>query len=336
MWKYVITVLLIVLSFSVVRAEPAGKTYILTQKFPAGTYKITKTEQGKNNAQRENNQKDGHSISLLSISTVTFSQPDDSGSQTIRHRLTRYKLTINDDDGRYKRVVDSNVDFQKKQTRLNNQVIFGLLFHNTSVFRYQPNGSVEYISGLDEEIEKNGAWNVTKEEIIDHVTAYVKANLANVRTSLPEKSVTVGDTWEKVTSSPLPPNTRGTISTKQLGTFAKIENISEREIALINCTLKSEADMTQDPAEGENGIFKRENEAHQTIHIDLNSGLLQEYISKQIGKDFIKDFTSYGCSGKTCSKPLFMKGTATYHSTREEKVVVEKLPDDKTLEGDSQ
>jgi len=70
-------------------------------------------------------------------------------------------------------------------------------------------------------------------------------------------------------------------------------------------------------------IEKKQNDA---IRIELTTGLLKDYIFTQTSETFQKDYTSYGCDGKNCSNPFFMKGTTTFHSTVEGGFTVEKLP----------
>ena len=161
MAKYTIAGLLLVFSFNAVFAEPAGETYVLKQKFPAGTYKITTTTQSEQIVEPKNEDMFGTQHSSLIISTVTFSQPDDSGNQTIQFRLNKYFMVV--EDGPSKRVVDSDVDFQKTDLRYE-QALYALLFHNTAEFRYQPDGSITYLRGLDDELDKKSEWKTANKD----------------------------------------------------------------------------------------------------------------------------------------------------------------------------
>ena len=142
-----------------------GEKFVIKQKFPAGTYKITEKMQIRQDAVRENNKKDGISSTSLCIATVSFSARDESGNQTIHYRMNKKKNSVKTypEENSIDTIVDSDVELKKQDMKDNRLGVLVLLFNNTAIFKCKSDGSLEYIGGLDEAIEKK--WGVERYQI---------------------------------------------------------------------------------------------------------------------------------------------------------------------------
>lgn len=302
-----------------------GEKFVIKQKFPAGTYKITEKTQIKQDAVRENNKKDGMSSTYLYIATVRFSARDESGNQTIHYRMNKKKHSVNfgTKEHSINTIVDTD-ELKKKNIKDNQLGVLVLLFNNTAIFKCKSDGSLEYISGLDEAIEKNVAWKDTKQKVINELTAFVTANIPNMEKYLPDKPVKVGDTWVKTENSPVPVGSKGTCTSVYNCKLGNVESTHDGKIAIVEFLHKGCRDVTQERPDGDKGIDKKDVEENGTVRINITTGQLIGFISNYKSDSFLKDISYTSCLGGKC-KPFAYKGSAAFHTTCTRELTVEKI-----------